>query len=30
MTDEYVGTHANEFPEDKHHHEIVRQDDSEH
>ena len=30
MPDEDVGTHTDEFPEDEHHHEIVREDDSEH
>ena len=30
MPDEDVGTHADEFPENEHHHEIVREDDPEH
>ncbi len=30
MTDQHVGSEADQFPENKHHHEIVREDDPEH
>ena len=30
MSDEDVRTHADEFPEDKHHHEVICQHDAEH
>ncbi len=30
MADEDVGTDADQFPEDEHHHEVVREDDAEH
>ena len=30
MANEQIGTDPDQFPEDKHHHEIVREHDSEH
>ena len=30
VADQDVGTHPDQFPENKHHHEVVRQDDTRH